>query len=119
MSIQTFATENFTVEQLFGGCDEAYGGVVIASLNGEYLGQIDENTWEFIGKDDDGDGWSVEGGDPDDNDSLLVACSDIEEEEEEEEDNFDNKLCGLATPLGFAPLGLVLLALRRRREESA
>ena len=114
-SLQTFATDNFTVEHLFGGCDEAYGGTFVATLNGDYIGQVDGATWDFVGKDEDGDGWSVEGGDPDDANSWLVACTQIEEEEQEEVIDYDDKLCGMVVPAGMAPLGLVLLAIRRRR----
>jgi len=107
--LTTFATE-LKVEHTLAECDASYGGAVTAVINTEYIGQIDETTWDFIGVDDDGDGWSVEGGDPNDDDSFVTPCS-----QEEVVGGPKNTLCGVAGAAGAAPLMFALLAVSRRR----
>jgi hypothetical protein len=117
-SLQTYATEQFEVKHHFGSCDAEYGGVVVASLNFDYLGQVDPVTWAFMGADDDDDGWSIEGGDRDDTDGFNVPCDEVEVEEEEEEEetpDVNNRLCGLVGTAGLVPLSLALVAVSRRR----
>ena len=108
-SLTTFATE-LKVEHTLAECDASFGGTFTATINTEYIGQIDETTWDFIGVDEDGDGWSVEGGDPDDASRSVTPCS-----EEEVVAGPNNTLCGVAGVAGVAPLMLALVAVARRR----
>ena len=58
----------------------AYASTVTGTFDGAPTGQLDPADWSTIGPDEDGDGWAVEGGDPDDTDPAVHPCSEAVEE---------------------------------------
>ena len=91
---------SFTLDFADPGCDNAWD--VVEDLLADECAN---------GTDEDGDGWSVEGGDPNDGDRFITPCS-----EEEVVSGPNNTLCGVVGAAGAAPLLLALAAVARRRQ---
>ena len=70
-----------------GSCGEEYT-TQTGYFNGEYQGQLD-GDWNIVGQDNDEDGWSQEGGDWNDEDANILACTEEPEEDTASEEPED------------------------------